>query len=244
MEQAGLFKGQKIEVPKVTDLEANNIEITFDVLQSRSLKTCGDCHQGWARSPDKVLAKQNEILARVNARDASIMPQTSKGYRPLTECEKQILVTWFDDQKVGRSSPKISTLSACGGDSSGNSDTEPTLIPQPTPNPTPDKPQVDFSTLELSFANLKKEILEPKCLRCHVPVDGKDNTILESLSAIQGQELVSATAEKSVLYQVVIPGMNKRFMPPPKSGNPPLTAEEADYLKRWIESLPPNDLDF
>lgn len=237
MEQVGFFKGGAL--PDISTLGADDVQITFDVVLGRSLNTCATCHNSEFQTAEKVLQRQDEILDRINRTGSGAMPPPNKGYKSLNSCQKQILVTWLDDQKVGRTSPSIKTLSACG-------DGQSTEDLKPRPTPSPEKPEVDFATLEVNFANLKKEILEPKCLRCHLPSEDKTKikTILETSSDIEAQELISDTAEKSILYQVVIPGLNKRFMPPPQSGIPALTQAEADYLKRWIESVPPSEFDF
>lgn len=242
LEQVGLFK-TGAGLPEVNAF-SNDALITFEVVQERSLKTCNQCHE-FTKTSDKVIANQGEILARINTSGSGLMPPPSKGYRPLTDCEKQILVTWLDDQKVGRTSPKISELSFCATQT-----TEPAPQPQPqpsaSPTATPVPEVVDFATLEVSFANLRKHILEAKCLRCHTPqesdqAEGKVRTDLTTESAIQSQELLDTTVEKAVLYQVVVPGLNKLFMPPTRSGLPALTEPEVDYLKRWILSVPPSE---
>ncbi|WP_253715988.1 hypothetical protein [Bdellovibrio bacteriovorus] len=240
MEQLGLFK-TGTGLPEIKPF-SNDELITFDIVKKSSLSTCTQCHE-FTKTADQVIANQVDILARINTSGSGLMPPPSKGYRALTDCEKQILVTWLDDQKVGRASPKIKELTACA-----NQTTEPAPQPQPEPKPTatPKPEPVDFANLEVNFANLQKYILEPKCLRCHTPQakdkeEGKVRTNLTSESEIQGQGLLDATIEKAVLYQVVVPGLNKRFMPPVRSGLPALTEPEVDYLKRWILSVPPND---
>ncbi|MNL74902.1 hypothetical protein D3C87_2006160 [compost metagenome] len=48
--------------------------------------------------------------------------------------------------------------------------------------------------------------------------------------------MIGATAEESLLYNVLIQGRAKYFMPRENSGREPLTPEEIDYVKRWIEA--------
>lgn len=235
MEQVGLFKtGAKL--PEVSVFSGDPTPITFNVVLERPLKTCAQCHKEEFNTAAKVLRNQNNILDRVNRTGAGVMPPANRGLKALTDCEKQILVTWLDDQKVGRASPKVNELAACGKAPSE----------EVKPTPTPPAEVVDFANLEVSFANLQKYILEPKCLRCHTPQakdkeEGKVRTSLMSESEIQAQGLLDTTIEKAVLYQVVMPGLNKRFMPPVRSGLPALTEPEVDYLKRWILSVPQND---
>lgn len=221
MEELGVFKTTD-GLPKVGALQFAEQKISFDVLKATALSTCLECHTGGNRSmntPEKVLAQKEAIL---NAVHKDSMPPRASGYKPLGACDKQILETWIDDQTHGRKdSPRVKDLAAC-------TDAE---APKT-------KPKTDFKTLPLSFDNLKTAILAPKCLSCHTTETAK-RTILEDMDHIRQKELVKEKAEDSVLYQIVVPGMNKRFMPPARSGIPALNAEELDYLKRWIEAGAP-----
>lgn len=240
MGQLGLFKGSLPALEDVQVLEADDTVLTFEVVSERALKSCSECH-GFTKSSDTVMARKAKILDRINGLGGEIMPPPSKGYEPLNECQKKMIETFFDDQASQRSAARIKDIPAC----SGKATLEPTPVPTPTPTPPPaeEKEPVDFKTLDVNFENLKREILEPKCLRCHTEAAAK-STILETVSFMQGQELLGNPAETSKLYKVVIPGMASRLMPPPRSGIPPLTADEADYLKRWIESTPASEWDF
>lgn len=256
MEQVGLFKNGKVAVPEVGGFEADNTELSFQVLSERSLNSCAECH-GFVKTPENFAKRKQKIIERIYGIGGELMPPPSKGYSELTECQKKMIETYFDDQASSRSAAKIKDIPACSNGAptpevkpeptpaptaTPTPDVTPTPAPVPTPTPEP-VVAVDFKTLELSFENLQKQILEPKCMKCHREATARA-TILETVTGMQMQELIGKTAEESPLYQVVIKGMNKRFMPPPQSGLAPLTADEADYLKRWIESVPPSEFDF
>lgn len=219
MEELGLFKTGGLEVKGFSKFQ--NEKVSFDVVKSTALSTCLECHTSGGRSmntAEKVLAQKDAILGAINK---GSMPPRSAGYKPLTACEKQILETWIDDQVRSRSDvQKVGELSNCG-------DAEAPV----------QKPETDLATLELSFENLKKEILGPKCMVCHSTETAK-RTILETVADLHKHKLLAATAEESVLYQVTVPGMNKRFMPPQRGNTmlAPLTEAELSYLKRWIEA--------
>lgn len=195
--------------------------VDFEVLKVTALNSCLNCHTTGSNSmntPEKFLALKTEILDSIQK---ATMPPKSSGYKPLSECEKQILETWLDDQTQSRvPSRKVGELSKC-------SDVA----------PAKPKPPTDFAALELSFENLTKEILAPKCLSCHTEENAR-KTVLESYPLLSAQKLLAETADESMLYKVTI-GTAKRFMPPKNKGIDPLTDAEKDYLKRWIEAGAP-----
>ncbi|MFS4461198.1 hypothetical protein [Bdellovibrio sp. HCB2-146] len=222
MEELGAFKtGGRL--PRVFDVtQFSDKVVTFEVVTATSLSSCLQCHTTGSKSmntAEKALALRTEILDSVQS---GSMPPKSSGYRQLNECEKQILETWYEDQVAVRTpTRKVKELSHCGN-----------MVPEKPKDPT------DFSKLELTFANVTKEILAPKCLSCHTEEAAK-KTVLETYTVIKDQGLLEATAEESLLYKVTVAGMAKRFMPPKNKGIPPLTPQESDFLKRWIDAGAP-----
>lgn len=222
MEELGFFK-DGVRLPRGFDVaQFSERAVDFEVVKATALSTCMNCHTTGSKSmntPEKALTLQGEILDSIQNQS---MPPKSSGYIPLSECEKQILETWFEDQIATRApSRKVKELSHCG-------------------NMQPAKPKepTDFSKLELSYENLTKEILAPKCMTCHTEEAAK-KTVLETYAVIKDQGLLETTAEESMLFKVTVEGMAKRFMPPKNKGIPPLTPEESDYLKRWIQAGAP-----
>lgn len=222
MEELGVFKDGG-PLPRVFDVtQFSDKVVMFDVVTATSFNSCLQCHTTGSKSmntPEKALALRTEIIESIQS---GSMPPKSSGYRQLNDCEKQILETWFEDQVAIRTpTRKVKELSHCGN-----------MVPEKPKEPT------DFSKLELTFENLTKEILAPKCLSCHTEEAAK-KTVLENYAVIKDQGLLEATAEESMLYKVTVAGMAKRFMPPKNKGIQPLTPEESDFLKRWIDAGAP-----
>lgn len=218
LEEAGLFKVGKNGLPNLGTMAYSDQEITFDVLKSTAMRTCMECHttgRNAMSTQAEALALSSKILSEVNS---NAMPPKSSGYKTLTDCEKQIVETWFDDQAQGRKSAKIKDLPKCQG----------AVAP-----PKEDKP--DISKLEVTFANLQKYIIAPKCLSCHAHDVEDVETVLDSVQAMHDHGVLGATAEDSKIYKIVLPTA-KRQMPPLKSGLPRLTVAEQVFLKTWIDN--------
>lgn len=216
--ELGLYKDGKF--PKLDLSQMAEMDSNFETVKKISLASCLECHTNGSHSmdtPEKLLAQHTKVLASVHERT---MPPKSSGYKNLNECETKILETWIDDRVQNRATrTKVKDIAACAG-----------------AKPPEAKPKTDFATLELSFENLQKEILAPKCLSCHATDSPGYQYALDDLQRMKDNELILATAEDSLLYQVTIQGRVKYFMPPKKSGLQSLTDEERDYLKRWIEA--------
>lgn len=107
-----------------------------------------------------------------------------------------------------------------------------------TPPSEETKQPLDLDSAELSFVILKSEILEPKCLRCHTEENAK-MTVLETYQDLKDNDYLTGAAEESLLYQVCVPGMAEKFMPPKRSKIPALDEKELSYLKRWLDAGSP-----
>ncbi|MDG0816213.1 hypothetical protein [Bdellovibrio svalbardensis] len=217
MEEAGLFKGSNSGLPELGTLAYANQEITFDVLKSTAMRTCMECHttgRNAMGTPAEALALSGKILSEISS---NAMPPKSSGYKTLTDCEKQIVETWLEDQAKSRKSVKIKDLPKCQG----------AVAP-----PKEEKP--DISKLEVTFANLQKYIIAPKCLSCHAHDVEDVETVLDSVQGMHDAGVLAETAEESKIYQIVLPTA-KRQMPPLKSGLPRLTVDEQVFLKTWID---------
>ncbi|MNK77674.1 hypothetical protein D3C87_972820 [compost metagenome] len=215
--ELGLYNDDK--VAGISLAQMSEMDLNFETVRKISLSTCLECHTTGNHSidtPAKLLEHKNEVLDSVRNKT---MPPKSSGYAALNECETKILETWIEERTQNRSVvSKVKDIPACAG----------AKPPEP-------KPKTDFTKLPLSFENLQREILAPKCLSCHATDSPGYQYALDDLERMKDNELILATADESLMYQVTIPGRVKYFMPPKKSGLQPLTDEERDYMKRWIE---------
>ncbi len=219
MEQLGFFKTSVLgKISTLSQFGDKNVD--FSVVKSTALSTCLECHSAGKRAmatEELAFEQRTEILETI--RNGSMPPKAS-GYQSMSECDRKILETWIDDKTQGRApAVKVRELSACGN------------IQAPI-----QKPKIDFAVLELNFENVKREIIAPKCLSCHAKDSDGYQYALEDLQNIKDNDLIAGTADESDLYNVLIPGRKKYFMPPKKSGIPALSVDEADFIKRWIDS--------
>ncbi len=115
----------------------------------------------------------------------------------------------------------------CGGDALADAH------PKPSTRPSPDPERVEPPVI--NFALIKKDIIDPFCLRCHNSTTARGDVDLTSLDSIKrsGDLLVAGNAEKSLLYEVILPDeTGKAIMP---RGSPALSGEKIKLMKRWID---------
>jgi uncharacterized membrane protein len=90
-----------------------------------------------------------------------------------------------------------------------------------------------------TFVSIKKHILQNKCLSCH-----SVGNVAEDISLLTAQEMIDSPRsivvendpDSSELYLSTAPTRRRKFMPPKTSGITPLTAEERDVIRQWIQS--------
>jgi uncharacterized membrane protein len=221
LQEAGLYPASKNTASPKGKSNAEKFsdqKITFEVVKVTALVTCLECHTSGRNAmatKEQFLAQKDLIRLEIENNE---MPPKSSGFKLLSECEKQILETWIEDQDKNLESVKISELSKCTNTNS------PEKIEKP-----------DINTLSVSFENLQKYILAPKCLSCHSSETREGDIVLESIQSLQDGQVIASTAEESLLYRIVLPG-KKGQMPPAKSGLPRLTDDELNFLKKWIDN--------
>lgn len=259
MEEIGIFKTGNLKLNTNAMQQFSEETVTFDLLRRTSLKTCLQCHihrdgSVPVNSPELAYSNRDSIMNEVNSGE---MPPRDKGYPSLTSCEKKLLQVWFDAQTNNLGAPKVKEVPECNG-SAGPTPQDPTT-PQPTPSPEPTVPPttpepgptpsptpapIDYGTLELSFKNLKAAFFDQKCLRCHSSTAKRvKDPIMDTPAEIKantgssGIANIGTSGAESFLYKITVPGMiPDEIMPPPRANLGTLSAEEADYLKRWIDA--------
>ena len=91
-----------------------------------------------------------------------------------------------------------------------------------------------------TFSNLKEAIFEPRCVKCHSPTGKARHFPFGSLEDfLSGPEplIVLNDPLRSRLY-IAISRTDEDRMPPPGKGDP-LSSEEIDYIRLWIENGAP-----
>lgn len=129
---------------------------------------------------------------------------------PLNVRQQDILLTW-----IRAGAPEFAT------------DRE--IPPLPTPQPAP---------LEPKFVSIKENIFQSKCLACHSPTgEGKRIPLNTPEDLIDSplELVIPGNSEESGLYIAVYREDSKR-MPPPNSGLSPLSQEEMEIIRQWIDN--------
>lgn len=114
-------------------------------------------------------------------------------------------------------------------------------------NGVPTEPVSPLPVLEPTFASIKELIVDRKCLQCHssggkaerIPLTKLDDFLDSPLEIV-----LPGNADESGLVLVLLEGARKK-MPPPETGMAPLSSQEIEVIKEWIngllESSPPTN---
>lgn len=104
-----------------------------------------------------------------------------------------------------------------------------------------DNPDPEPTTVEPTYPSIKKHVLDMKCLSCHKP-GGQAASIpmvtKEDLTESSLELVVPGDPDESGIMIVLEPGARK-FMPPVDSGISPLTEEEKNAIRTWIQNGAP-----
>jgi hypothetical protein len=93
-----------------------------------------------------------------------------------------------------------------------------------------------LSKLEPTYASVKANILEPKCLSCHSAKGSAERVPLGTLSDLLNSPLeivIPGSPDESGLV-IMTSRTDAKRMPPPNKG-PALTVNEISFLRSWIE---------
>lgn len=99
-------------------------------------------------------------------------------------------------------------------------------------------PNVHEEPIQPTFNSIKKKVLDMKCISCHGPGGEAARMPLitkEDLLNSPQEIVIPGNPDDSGLTIVVEPGARK-FMPPEDSGITPLTEEERNAIRIWIEN--------
>lgn len=198
--------------------------VSAEVVQKTVLGSCLNCHSGTKAPNLSTLDSIKQNIAKVQDEvTTNSMPPASSGYKPLSDCEKDILQEWVLEGMPDTSSKRVFDLAHCQNGS-----------PQ-TPVKTP------ILEMPLTYETLTTQILQPRCLHCHNPdgedPDAKDIALYPFADLVAQKNMIAADAAHSKFYKYVARTDDSR-MPPPEDGAP-LDADQIEFIKRWINAGAP-----
>lgn len=198
----------------------SNANIDWTLMRDVVLVSCKDCHSG-RQSPN--LNGYSEMTSHISLVYDEVstqgMPPVRDGYTSLSACRIAAVKKWIDLGTPEVSNVKVATLPEC-----------PANI---------NKGAVPIQDLPLSYDNLLKVVLQPKCITCHNSQDSSDAAfvLFYPYSELANNPQWRAPGAKSKVVRMISRTDDAR-MPPPEVGGP-LSPEEIDYFIRWIDAGKP-----
>lgn len=96
-----------------------------------------------------------------------------------------------------------------------------------------------ISKVEPTFISIQQNVIFPKCISCHSLGGSAELLPMETYEDFVNAEffatVVPGDSINSPLYKVIQPDARRR-MPPRSSGIAPVSLEEADAIRLWIDS--------
>jgi hypothetical protein len=196
--------------------------VDSQTIQKSVLGSCVRCHSGTTppllNSIDGIKGSVLKVQAQT---DSGLMPPTSSGYSPLSDCQKQILAIWILDGMPNSSVKKVNSLSKCGDTTK-----------------TPDPVNIPILEMPLNFQTLASKILQPRCLHCH---NAQSSDLVASgillfpySQLLDRKNLLGPDSAHSKFFNLVSRTDEDR-MPPPEDSTP-LAADDQEFIKRWLDA--------
>ena len=190
---------------------------------------CTQCHRAYNDYDSFFEDKDIALQAIVGAR----MPKNSS---PLDSELIILLQSWIDQGAPNSAVQEENNEDGPIADLPSPSRTNTSDETEPNDDETGD--DVVVTRLQPTWESINKEILQPKCLRCHgsgsfLELDDKQdfvdnsNWLLNDYVDVENSVLVQRLSSKTIP------------MPPKRSGIAPLTQEEINIVIKWVEARLP-----
>lgn len=95
----------------------------------------------------------------------------------------------------------------------------------------------DQKVTEPDFQSIFNNVIQPQCMSCHEPGGRAESVPLATYQdLVSGLDVlvVPGDIDSSLFYQVMLPTA-RRQMPPPRSGLPPVSENNIEVIRLWIE---------
>jgi uncharacterized membrane protein len=224
------LNGDPVEPPPADPVLQPNFPSIKELIVDRKCLQCHTPGKEAGRIPltklDEFINSPLEIVIPGNAEESGFvlvllenarkrMPPPETGMAPVSPQEIEVIKEWINSM-----------------DDQGQS-------PSPEPNPTPPvPPRNEPAPLAPTFASIKANVIDRKCLQCHIPGGKAERIPLKALKDFTESPLeivIPGNAEESGLVLVTAADARKP-MPPVGSGIPAVTPEEINVIKEWIQN--------
>lgn len=212
------IKGTLAQDAQQTFSENQMIDAT--TIQQSVLFTCTRCHSGTNQPYLGTAGDIQRNFAKVQQEvSANAMPPSDSGYRPLSACQKDILAKWAANGFPVSSTVRVLDLPSCAAANSGPPVNQPIL------------------SMPLNYQTLTTQILQPKCLHCHnansSDPDASQYLLYPFAKMAAHVNLLGVDSAHSKLYRIVSRTDDERMPPPEDSAA--LSAEQQEFIKRWLD---------
>ncbi len=233
--QAGIDDNTKAEKAVL----APKSEINWPLMRDAILNECKDCHIKM-KTYAGVAPQLVKIVSKV---ETGAMPPAEEGYAPLSACQVAVLKTWVALGAPPKSAVTVDSLPECAGLAVASPSPTPAPTPSaaptplPTPAPLPGPTPGGIAAMPLTYATLKSEILDSKCVRCHQASsssDAKDTLFVPYDEITKRPDLWRKPGKDCKLVRTLTRTDGKRMPPPPR--NSPLAQDEIDFIIRWVDA--------
>lgn len=184
--------------------------VSFEQVQKEVfIPKCISCHgnQGGVNLESHASAHHHMEAIRESTLQSKVMPKSP--ISPLNDRQYEVITAWID---------------AGGPDEpAGNN---------PSDEETPSTPTGNG----VSFKEIKKQILDLKCLTCHRVGEHAGNIPLETREQLLSSSiglLIPGKPMESKIYTITVPGVMNMMPPYPDT---PLTNAQRKMLKEWIKN--------
>jgi len=219
--------------PKSFNVLQGDQKIRFQLIRDYAFSNCTACHSGHEEpnllDKQEVIKHKNDIWRAI---DSQKMPPKGSAYK-ISQCQKDLIKKWIDMDAPDESEIFATTIESCKKEfDAGKPDTG------NNPGTTPPPQEVPILLMPMNYKSLADRILKPKCLQCHTEGgDASDYLFYPYENLMQIERLWKSPAIESKVYRSFSDEGDPK--PQKESKIKPLTDNEKEFVRRWIDAGKP-----
>lgn len=191
---------------------------------------CLNCHSTKGRGTEPILETYAQVRAHLASIDDEVKTNRMPFRRaPLSAQEKELLAVW-----IAAGAPEVVVAKPVPEPAPVPPPEEPTPAPPPAPEPPPEPPP-----LVLDYETVRKNVIEPSCIKCHSTAHPKGGVNLDSYQGIL-KDLADVQSDIELdimpLRSVLTPAQKTLILDwiktgAPETALPPATQAQCDESK-------------